>query len=196
MTRKRPGFASLSDLCAFAANSSKSKHRGPPYSRQHFHPIPFCKSRALQIIPAAALPAPRNFRAPVFRFGPNRSRVSRKTSSTNARLPITPPSVKYRNRQRSIWVSRRSFKTVSLSSLASSSSEVFVTVAAVCGRRRLRACPGFFPRAIPIIRRYKRETSGHRSASKPTPSLENQARTNPSRDFLPLPFFPPPIASP
>lgn len=158
-----------------------------------FYPTSLRRSRALQIIAAAAPAAPCNFRAPVLRFGPKRSRDFSKTSSTNPRLPITAPSVKYLNRHLSIFDTERSLSTVSLSKLASNSSEVFVTL---CPERVTLARPGFVPSAIPIIRRCRRATSGQSSALKPAPPCENQALTIPSRDFLPFPFFPPPIASP
>ena len=46
-------------------------------------------------VPAAAAPLPRNFRAPVLRFAPKRSRHARNTPSTNSRLPSTTPSESY-----------------------------------------------------------------------------------------------------
>jgi hypothetical protein len=169
-------------------------------SRNHRHVLgqqdraqPFCRSLKLHKTPAAAAPAPRIFRAPLLRFAPNRCRAPSNASFTNSRLPITAPSVKYLTRHLSIFVTPKSLRTVSLSPLASSSSDDSVTL---CPAFWTTARPGFFPSAIPIIRRYKRETSRHFSASKPTPSLQNQARTKPSRAFLPFPFFPPPIASP
>jgi hypothetical protein len=51
-----------------------------------------CKSRKLNTSPIAI---PLSFRAPSFRFGPNRSRFRSKNRFTNARPPITCPSVKY-----------------------------------------------------------------------------------------------------
>ncbi|MFU8893777.1 MAG: hypothetical protein ACNA8L_09125, partial [Luteolibacter sp.] len=56
-------------------------------------------SRSAQITPAASFAAPRIRRAPVFRFGPKRSRACAKHSSTVSRLPITAPAVKYLTRR-------------------------------------------------------------------------------------------------
>ena len=53
------------------------------------------KSRNDQISPDISPKAPRGFRAPSFRFGPNRSRLARNTPSTKAFDPITVPSVSH-----------------------------------------------------------------------------------------------------
>jgi hypothetical protein len=51
---------------------------------------------------AAPAAFPRIFLAPLLRFAPNRSRHWANNPSTNARLPITAPSVKYLTFHRSI----------------------------------------------------------------------------------------------
>jgi hypothetical protein len=55
----------------------------------------FRKSLALHNNPAAPAAGPRIFLAPLLRFAPNRSRHWANNPSTNARLPMTAPSVKY-----------------------------------------------------------------------------------------------------
>ena len=50
------------------------------------------KFRSDQISPASSPKAPRGFRAPSFRLGPNRSRLARNTPSTKAFEPIAAPS--------------------------------------------------------------------------------------------------------
>ncbi|MGL5019936.1 MAG: hypothetical protein ACRDBP_17505, partial [Luteolibacter sp.] len=85
----------------------------------------------LHSTPAAALPLPRNLRAPSLRFAEKRSRAATNTSFTNALLPITAPSVKYLTRQRNIAANFKSGKTVPLSFPSNAS----LSVAAVCDRR-------------------------------------------------------------
>jgi hypothetical protein len=73
-------------LCQLDADSRKN-HR-------FLYATPFRKSLKLHKIPLAAAPPPFSFRAPSFRFAPNRSRALANASFTNSLLPITAPSVK------------------------------------------------------------------------------------------------------
>ena len=158
------------------------------------HHIPTRRSLTLHNTPFAAAPLPRIRRAPSFLLVENLSRAPANASFTNSLLPITAPSVKYLTRHLSIFAIPRSGRTVSFPSEASASAVFFVTASSFFLVSSI--FPGLLPSARPIARRYTLEASFQYSASKPLPEWLMQALTNPSRAFFPLPFFPPPTASP
>ena len=143
------------------------------------------KSRNDQISPASSPKAPRGFRAPSVRFGPNRSRLARNTPSTKAFDPITAPSVKYRTRQATtfeIFKSRAS-SSESLSNSASAFLRLIpfrtTTLRFVCTFPRSSPCS--MPAEIKIFR-YSFPTPPCDQLRPETSRVPNEyiARTNPS----------------
>ncbi len=134
--------------------------------------------------PPAADALPFILLAPSFRFAPNRSRAFAKASLTNSSLPITAPSVKYLTRHRGIFAKAISFNTVSLPPL-SKASAVFLVV---------WSCP---PRLLAQRQPHQSAVQARDLAS--FFRIESHAlvtKPRPHRAFLPLPFAPPPMASP
>jgi hypothetical protein len=164
----------------------------------------FCKSRRLHNNPAAGAPLPRIFLAPLFRFGPKRWRAASNISSTKPRLPITAPAVKYLTRHRNIRANASSpirFSAASIKRCFSAASSSLVrplrfVILFIPPLGSTRSST-FSPAPANNIFRYSKATSPfHKSASAPRPLCARSALTKPARAFFPLPFAPPPIASP